>query len=57
MWSTSGSNDKSGSIDRERLADAMARAGFESGRRTFFVWEGVIEYERTVLARVVGGGR
>jgi methyltransferase (TIGR00027 family) len=31
-------------FNRERLADVMARAGFESGRRTFFVWEGVTEY-------------
>jgi methyltransferase (TIGR00027 family) len=31
-------------FNRERLADALERASFESGRRTFFVWEGVTEY-------------
>jgi len=31
-------------FDSESLPDALARAGFEPGVRTFFVWEGVTNY-------------
>ena len=30
--------------ERERLEEAMAKAGFREDSRTFFVWEGVTEY-------------
>lgn len=31
-------------LDREPLADALAKAGFDPSRRSFFLWEGVTNY-------------
>lgn len=31
-------------FDREKLPEALARAGYEPHARTFFIWEGVISY-------------
>src|SRR5207302_9126736 len=31
-------------FDRDTLADALARAGYKTGRRTMFLWEGVTPY-------------
>ncbi len=34
-------------LERDRLGDAMAEAGFSAKARTFFIWEGVTEYLST----------
>lgn len=31
-------------FDRQKLEDALAAAGFHTGARTFFIWEGVTQY-------------